>query len=231
MHPALVTAIPAGMSAVASYFGGRSADKTNVKLAREQMAFQEHMSSSAFSRAKADMEGAGLNPGLMFGSGGPASTPAGSLAQVKNRLGESAQRSVNSALSATRLRKEIQIMDHQAKLLEQQTREASGRADSAGAKGYLDKFELQSMLNPGGWLPGSDRSGPPDAENSRNLVRWFENRFDRQISEREALDLQNVLRRLAQPGAQADARLMAEIDKFDPFIRMLLLTLNKARGR
>lgn len=42
--------------------------------------FQENMSSSAFQRASADMQRAGLNPAMMFGSAGAASTPGGAQA-------------------------------------------------------------------------------------------------------------------------------------------------------
>lgn len=62
--------------------GQSSANKANIQLAREQMAFQERMSGTAYQRAAHDLEKAGLNRILALGS--PASSPAGQTAQVQN---------------------------------------------------------------------------------------------------------------------------------------------------
>ena len=60
-----------------SFMGQSSANRANLKIAREQMAFQKHMSSTAHQRQVQDMRVAGLNPILSALKQG-ASTLAGS---------------------------------------------------------------------------------------------------------------------------------------------------------
>jgi len=74
--------IGGGLGAIGSFFGAKSSAKQAKKLAREQMAFQERMSNTAYQRSADDLEAAGLNRILALGS--PASTPAGAMAPVPN---------------------------------------------------------------------------------------------------------------------------------------------------
>jgi len=74
--------IGGGLGAIGSFFGASSSAKQAKKLAREQMAFQERMSNTAYQRSADDLEAAGLNRILALGS--PASSPAGAMAPVPN---------------------------------------------------------------------------------------------------------------------------------------------------
>lgn len=91
--------------------GAREANRQNLRIAREQMQFQERMSSTAYQRAAKDLESAGLNRILALGS--PASSPGGASARMEN-INAPAQagleNAVNSALKVRMQNQELRNM-------------------------------------------------------------------------------------------------------------------------
>lgn len=82
------------------------------QLVQQQMDFQERMSNTAHQREVKDLISAGLNP-VLSATGGGASTPVGSMAQ----LGEAPEvTGLNSALSFKRLKNETELRKSQEDL-------------------------------------------------------------------------------------------------------------------
>lgn len=69
---------------VMSLVGGERRNRAQRAAATRQMRFQEHMSSTAYQRATADLEQAGLNRILALGN--PASSPQGAMPEIHDTL-------------------------------------------------------------------------------------------------------------------------------------------------
>jgi hypothetical protein len=106
-------------------------------MAHQQMDFQERMDNTRYQRATADMLAAGLNPALMYSSGGPGGAPVGANSQPVNLFGGVS----NSALSAIRLRQELKNLVSQ----EYATRAQGVREDSQAALNHVQAGLVQDQ--------------------------------------------------------------------------------------
>lgn len=113
----------------ASLAGGIFRDVSQRKMAREQMDFQERMSSTAYQRAVKDMRSAGINPMLAYQQGG-ASTPGGAQAQLQDVVSPA----VSSAMAGARVRDELRLLRSQRKFHEAKASEALSHGNALAAQ-------------------------------------------------------------------------------------------------
>ena len=122
------------LAAYANYAAQREANRDNITLAKEQMEFQERMSSTAHQREVKDLKAAGLNPNLSAGGNG-SSTPSGASATVNAPQVDTTP--VFAALSFMNERKKLDLEGQKVDI------------DRAKAKAEIGKKESDTDLNIG----------------------------------------------------------------------------------
>lgn len=195
--PDFTWAIPLAVGAL-SAGGQMQTNRENRKMAREQMAFQERMSSTAAQRAVEDYRKAGLNPALAYDR--PASSPGGASAVMGDTLG----RGVSSALSARETMASL-------KLLAEQTRGASHQADEAAARASVAQAQAAPWMARG---PGSLWSEWLETELA-NL------RFERAMQPHtlRQLQLNNLFQQYMNTGAKNEAALNEAMGTWRPILK------------
>lgn len=126
-----------------SFLGGHLTNIENKARMREQMAFQERMSNTAYQRAMKDMRLAGLNPILAYKQGGASSPGGASIGAV-----DAITPGVATARDIMRLGSDVRTMAMQrrqlaaaTKQLEAQEEKTQHEASSAASKARVDKAQ------------------------------------------------------------------------------------------
>ena len=141
--PALIGAGAAIVGGALSSSGQASANRANVRIAREQMRFQERMSNTAAQRSVQDYIAAGLNPALAYDH--VASSPGGAGTQVGNAM-EGIRNGISNAASAAMAIKQFKTAQDQAaetmRLTRAQTEKTAREGANAELQGDLMRQEF-----------------------------------------------------------------------------------------
>lgn len=236
-----------GASLGAGYDASRDQDQTNAQnmaLTREQMAFQERMSSTAYQRAMSDMKAAGLNPMLAYAQGG-ASTPGGASVKLENpaAAGAASAQAVMSTLAgatgAAQQAASAEMLTAQAAKLRSETLE--NRLHTAKMVAETSRVSQEADLRYAQRVTEGKRPELVESEIQRNYKSRDKLSAEAGIAQIEETlrgDLfsadsarrkaESDIRRFGVPQAEAEAKFWATLGEANPYLRMILETLKGA---
>ena len=235
------------ISAGLNFLGAKDTNDTSMQLSRDQMAFQERMSSSAYQRAVADMQAAGLNPMLAYSQGG-ASTPGGAQPpKLENPMAAASSSAMQAAQTLSAIQgvesQKAQIDNVRATTAKIQSETLTNRLHTAKMQAEISELLERANAQFQGAVPQEKRVSQVEAQ-TRQADRQAE-LFD-QLAQLRQLEVtlegdtfsSNVARRKAEnailvldlPRARAESKFYEGVGELNPYIRQAVEFLSGANS-